>query len=165
MALQYAEGHWVHSALMLAAYAGLRSFEVCRCHGRHLDRSTGVLRLPERKGGDPGHVPCPPVLLDHLDTLPRSDWWFPSPHGGPMKEQSIEGGVNAFLHALGITSTMHQVRHWYATELLEACGDLRVVQECMGHRSPATTAIYTLVRPARAAAAVARLPVVQAAGT
>lgn len=47
-----------------------------------------------------------------------------------------------FLASLGIDATAHHLRHWFGTKTYEACRDLRVVQELMGHASPVTTAGY-----------------------
>jgi integrase/recombinase XerC len=54
--------------------------------------------------------------------------------------------------------TAHRLRHTIATEVLHRTGNLRLVQDLLGHQSPATTAVYTRVTPGRMAAAVADLP-------
>jgi integrase/recombinase XerC len=54
--------------------------------------------------------------------------------------------------------TIHRLRHWYATRTLEACGDLRVVQELLGHETPVSTAIYTQVSGRQKRDAVRGLP-------
>lgn len=77
---------------------------------------------------------------------------------GPAKPHSVSQRTNAFLHSIGITETLHQLRHRFGTTTYQAVRDIRAVQELLGHASPTTTAIY-----AAAASEVARAAV-EAAG-
>jgi site-specific recombinase XerD len=53
-----------------------------------------------------------------------------------------------------VDATLHQLRHRFATRLYAECGDLRVVQELMGHCNPKTTAGYAAYSAAAAVSAV-----------
>ena len=67
--------------------------------------------------------------------------------------------ANQHLHAVGLPVTLHQLRHRFATATLETSrGNLRLVQDLLGHEDPKTTAIYTKWRRSDAVAAVTALP-------
>ena len=92
--------------------------------------------------------------------MPAIDWWFPSPldPGRPIRRDSVSTAIGQVMRRAGVDGTAHQLRHWYATELLHSGTDIRVVQTLMRHASLATTAQYAAVDDDQQREAVHRLP-------
>ncbi len=146
---------WLH----FAAYAGLRACEIAPL--RASDVVGNVLVIREQKGGDEGAVPLSPLLKSIIRELPREGWWFPHQgHGpyGPTSAAQVSKLSNVWLHSVGISHTLHTLRHWFGTNVYADCRDLRRAQELMRHRSSASTELYTAIDPGEAAATVSRLP-------
>lgn len=109
------------------------------------------------KGNKQRIVPLPRSVLEDLrefwTTHRNPRWLFPNKVGsGPIGRGALGRALAIAAREAGITgSTLHSLRHSYATRLLERNVNLRVVQILLGHGSIATTAVYThLTEPTRA---------------
>jgi integrase/recombinase XerC len=117
-----------------------------------------VLRITG-KGGRERLVPVLPVAARAVDAYLRLLPHTPAPdaplflgaRGGPLNPRAVQKAMQIARAQLGLpaTATPHALRHSFATHLLEAGGDLRTIQELLGHASLATTQVYTGVDQAR----------------
>lgn len=111
------------------------------------------------KGGKERVVPVLPAARDAVRRYTTLCPWdldddtplFRAVRGGALSPRTIQKVMEATRMQLGLpaTATPHAMRHSFATHLLTAGGDLRAIQELLGHASLSTTQAYTAVDTAR----------------
>lgn len=81
----------------------------------------------------------------------RCEHFFVSTRGNRMGTDAMRKMFKATLRAAGVDETLspHDMRHTFATDLLNGGADLRSVQEMLGHASLSTTQVYTHLTPER----------------
>ena len=107
------------------------------------------------KGNKERIVPILPIaqsaVKKYIKYCPYSflpnDFLFKGARGGPLNQRIIRKVMEQTRMQLGLPSSAspHAMRHSFATHLLEAGGDLRVIQELLGHASLSSTQAYTAV--------------------
>ena len=111
------------------------------------------------KGGKTRLVPVLPMVTtavaDYLALCPYGGGedapLFFGARGGPLRARVIQKAVERLRSSLGLppSATPHALRHSFATHLLSASGDLRTIQELLGHASLSTTQVYTAIESDR----------------
>ena len=133
----------VRAMLCLGSSSGLRRTEIATAHPKNREGAT--LRVLG-KGSKFRIVPLDSLtfgLLRDLEGLQgRDDYYFPGRLGGHLHPATVYKRLKL---QLGPDWTPHNLRHRTATQALWLTGDLRGVQEFLGHASVHTTQIYTKV--------------------
>lgn len=141
------------AVLTLLYGCGLRISEALSLTGAMAPRTgTRTLRIVG-KGGKERIVPILPAVCQAVDlylklcpyAVDAQGPLFLGARGGPLNPRMIQLAMARLRGALGLpdSATPHALRHSFATHLLAGGGDLRTIQELLGHASLASTQIYT----------------------
>jgi integrase len=144
---------WLRTAVILAAYPGLRCSEIAAA--RREDVTADHIRVVG-KGQKVAMVDLAPLAWEYLRDRPPGP--LVTMRGRQMDGRELTHRQHYWWAKLGLAVTLHCFRHWCATTMLRAGADIRTVQEHMRHASLATTQGYTLVVDAQRRAAVRLLP-------
>jgi integrase/recombinase XerD len=142
-----------HRMILTTAYsAGLRVSEVVNLHVADVNSERMVIHVRQGKRNKDRYTILSPVLLEML----RHYCWAARPVSylfpgrsldKPVSDSQVQRVCREAQAAAGIDKAVspHTFRHSFATHLLEAGTDLRVIQALLGHSNPQTTALYTRV--------------------
>ena len=151
--------------LVLAGWCGLRAKEIAGLRVENLRLNDVppiiIVSTESAKGGNERIIELSPFVVAEMRAarLPLAGPAFPDANGAPRRPWSVSHITNEHLRGCGTKSTLHCLRHRFASQLYQATLDLRLVQELLGHSSQATTATYAAFSRTAATAAVAALPV------
>ncbi len=146
--------------LLLLLHAGMRNGEVCNlrfqdfCYGKEVFHTINILN-GHSKTNTMRYISLTPVLISALESYLLEEFESgkpadPSAHafktfnqGIPIQQKDIQRIVDHYTRLwLGEAFTPHSLRHTFATRLMR-CSSIRVVQQLLGHRSLASTQVYT----------------------
>jgi integrase/recombinase XerC len=143
------------AVLALLYGSGLRVSEALGLLRRDAPNPAGSTLRVTGKGGRTRLVPVLPVVARAVDAylaccpyvLAPDGPLFVGAKGGPLRPRLVQLAMERLRGALGLpaTATPHALRHSFATHLLGAGGDLRTIQDLLGHASLGTTQMYTAV--------------------
>ncbi len=136
--------------------AGLRISELVALNIEDMDELSAVIRV-KGKGRKERLCPLGSKALEAIDQYTkarmsgRSGPLFVNKDGNRLSDRSIRRNLDKYLSMSGIDPNVspHTLRHSFATHMLNAGADLRVVQEMLGHSSLSTTQIYTHLSTSR----------------
>ena len=152
-----------HKACLALIYTcGLRLHEATSISPADVDSKRMVIHIKDGKGRKDRIVPLPQctlqILRAHYKTHRNKKFIFPAPGRGgvnesksaiPLPDSSVQTVLKKALRDARIIKnvSIHNLRHSYATHLLEAGIDIRIIQKYLGHKSISSTMIYTHLTP------------------
>ncbi|MDG2526016.1 tyrosine recombinase XerC [Stenotrophomonas sp. HITSZ_GD] len=131
--------------------SGLRLSELCGLRWRDLDLPGGLVTVLG-KGSKQRRVPVGSHARRALEEwrgesrpADATAWVFPGRHGAQISSRAVQIRIKRLAQRQGLFKHVHphMLRHSFASHILESSGDLRGVQELLGHSDIATTQIYT----------------------
>jgi site-specific recombinase XerC len=136
--------------MLLLLGAGLRVGAALGLAVEDLDLDSGSCSIARDKNDHAHRVVLAPHLVDELRTFRgdrRSGPLFMGGEGRPLNVRQAQRRFAHWLQHAGVSRrvSLHSLRHAFGSRLLARCGNLRLVQKAMGHRSIASTTVYTQV--------------------
>ena len=145
-------GNLKHRTMIMAGYAaGLRVSEIVHLTIQDIDSKRMTIHIRGAKGKKDRIVPLSKKLLitlrDYYLQYRPATYLFEGQYGGAYSTRSAQNILMDAKQKAGIhkKGSIHSLRHSYATHLMEAGTDIRIIQELLGHNTIKTTMRYTHV--------------------
>ncbi|WP_276818925.1 tyrosine-type recombinase/integrase [Mailhella massiliensis] len=132
------------AAIKLLLFTGARRNEVLSAQWGHVDFSLRLLKVPLSKSGKTRYIPLSHEALSVLNSLPRNGKWiFPGDAEGQRHMSSLFYAWNTIRGRLGLNNVrLHDLRHTFASLLINSGHSLYEVQKILGHHDPRITMRY-----------------------
>jgi len=141
-----------HKCILALAYsAGLRVSEVAALRVDDIDPARNVIHIRGGKGRKDRYTILAPavaaLIADYRSAAQPQTWLFENRDGSALSIRTMQEVFYRALESAGVekNTSIHSLRHSFATHLLEDGTDIRYIQELLGHSTPKTTQIYTHV--------------------
>jgi len=143
-------GHPLRLMVALGLTTGLRKENIFRLRWDEIQNGSVTVKV---KNGKTLSIPLAPRVMEMLERHRKylmrrkkrlSDWVFPSPRNyNQFKTHSADGGLNQCFVRAGLSySGWHILRHTFASSFLRETGNLKLLQDILGHSDIAQTARY-----------------------
>ena len=142
-------------ALQLILLTGARKSEILKARWENIDLERGMLTIPVSKSGNTRHIVLSEAAMGIIRNLPHSEspWLFPG-HSKGKSLSDVYHFWNSLRRELGLCDVrIHDLRHSFASFLVNAGHTLYEVQKILGHADPRTTMRYAHLEQATLRAA------------
>ncbi|WP_170198140.1 tyrosine-type recombinase/integrase [Microbacterium saperdae] len=149
--------------VLLYSYQGMRAAEIAAVSGSSVDWRNQRILSVEAKGGKEVWRPIHPVVWEHLQTWRTEGWFFPSPTrtGEHVTAANVSNVLSKAFKRAGIPHRPHQMRAWFATEMIAAGTPTIVVAAAMRHSDTQSVEKYVRVGDDAITDALLTLPAVR----
>jgi integrase/recombinase XerD len=131
------------TAVILAAYAGMRRFEAAAADREHITED--LIFIPVAKGGAPQTVATHPVVWEHVKDRRRGPLLVDE-DGHRLTPERLSGMALRWFRSQGLPGFgLHRFRHWYGTMIQREHHDLLITQQALRHSTVTSTQGYALV--------------------
>jgi len=130
-------------AIRLLLFTGARKSEILTARWENVDAGRCILTVPLSKSGKARHIPLSDAALKVLATIPRSsEWLFPSPKTEGHMTSIFKAWDRVRTKAMLKDVRLHDLRHSFASFLVNDGCSLYEVQKILGHHDPRVTTRY-----------------------